>query len=121
MIDLDEIFLNILKIFLIYLKFTLLYCINRITPAPPLPVFINEERIILLIIFFLEIRYFRLSMQMVAIASYLRKCIGIILLCLVKIDYFLFLRNLSIFTNVCFFPSFPSSQLLPINIFYDFL
>ena len=31
MIDLDEIFLNILKIFLIELKVILLYCINRIT------------------------------------------------------------------------------------------
>ena len=33
MIDLDEIFLNILKIFLIELKVILLYCINRITPG----------------------------------------------------------------------------------------
>ena len=36
MIDLNEIsliFLNILKIFLIELKFILLYCINRITPS----------------------------------------------------------------------------------------
>ena len=31
MIDLDEIFLNMLKIFLIELKFILLYCIYRIT------------------------------------------------------------------------------------------
>ena len=34
MIDLDEIFLNILKIFLIELKVILLYCINRITQGP---------------------------------------------------------------------------------------
>ena len=33
MIDLDEIFLNILKIFFIELKFILLYCINRVTPG----------------------------------------------------------------------------------------
>ena len=33
MIDLDKIFLNILKTFLIELKFILLYCINRITPG----------------------------------------------------------------------------------------
>ena len=33
MIDLDEIFVNILKIFLTELKFMLLYCINRITPG----------------------------------------------------------------------------------------
>ena len=30
MIDLDEIFLNILQIFLVELKFIFLYCINRI-------------------------------------------------------------------------------------------
>ena len=33
MIDLDKIFLNMLKIFLIEFKFILLYCINRITPG----------------------------------------------------------------------------------------
>ena len=33
MIDLDEIFLKMLKIFLTELKFILLYCINRITPG----------------------------------------------------------------------------------------
>ena len=33
MIDLDEVFLNILKIFLVELKCILIYCINRITPG----------------------------------------------------------------------------------------
>ena len=33
MINLDEIFINLLSIFLIELKFLLLYCINRITPG----------------------------------------------------------------------------------------
>ena len=33
MIDLDEIFLNKLKIFLKQIKFILLYCIDRITPG----------------------------------------------------------------------------------------
>ena len=33
MIDLDEIFLNILKILRIRLKFILFYCINQITPG----------------------------------------------------------------------------------------
>ena len=44
MIDLDEIFLNILKIFLIEFKFIILYRINRITPGHLTFVFSKKKK-----------------------------------------------------------------------------